>query len=50
MVDIIAGAKAVHQVQQITEGSHYIFNGNGAVVFRNIGSADEFSSAVLSGG
>ena len=42
MVDIIAGAKAVHQVQQITEGSHYIFNGNGAVVFRNIGSADDF--------
>ena len=47
MVDIVAGAEPVHQVQQVAEGSQHIFHRNGAVVFRNIGSAYELHSLLF---
>ena len=38
MVNIVFSAEAVHQIQQIVEGSQNIFNANGTYLFGNTGS------------
>ena len=37
MVNVIASAMTVHQVQQVVEGSQYVFNGNGTDSFIDTG-------------
>ena len=47
MVDIVAGAIAIHQVQQIIEGSQHILNGYSMGLFINTGGEKHQHGLVL---
>ena len=47
MVDVVAGAIAIHQIQQIVEGSQHVLNGYGVLLFVNAGGKEHQHGLIL---